>query len=280
MLQDIAPSVYHVEYTPKEPAEDSLCFVFQNREILETFQAGTLELPTWKELAPLASSARYLFSIDQQEFFLAELTGEELPKGYGWWDFRSNQDKKSKAFHFAECTAFHLSNWYRDSRFCGRCGQETRDSKTERMRLCPVCGNMIYPKIAPAVIVALTDGDRLLMTRYQGRPYKGYALIAGFNEVGETMEDTVRREIMEEVGLHCKDIRYCGSQPWGTEANILLGYFARLEGDAAIHLDRQELAQAEWLSREEIDIKPDGYSLTNHMIQMFLRGKNLDKRWN
>ena len=141
------------------------------------------------------------------------------------------------------------------------------------MLRCPVCGNMIYPKIAPAVIVALTDGDRLLMTRYRGRPYKGYALIAGFNEVGETMEDTVRREIMEEVGLHCKDIRYCGSQPWGTESNLLLGYFAKLDGDAAIHLDRQELSEAEWLDREEIDIPADGYSLTNHMIQLFLRGQ-------
>ena len=132
---------------------------------------------------------------------------------------------------------------------------------------------MIYPKIAPAVIVALTDGDRLLMTRYRGRPYKGYALIAGFNEIGETMEDTVRREILEEVGLRCRDIRYCGSQPWGTESNLLLGYFARLDGDPAIRMDRQELSRAEWLTREEIDVKPDGYSLTNHMIQLFLRGE-------
>ena len=183
------------------------------------------------------------------------------------------QKKKPKAFHFAETTAYHLSVWYRDNRFCGRCGGRTEQDRTERMLRCPVCGNMIYPKIAPAVIVALTDGDRLLMTRYRGRPYKGYALIAGFNEVGETMEDTVRREIMEEVGLRCRDIRYCGSQPWGTESNLLLGYFAKLDGDAAIHLDRQELSEAEWLDREEIDIPADGYSLTNHMIQLFLRGQ-------
>lgn len=275
MLQDIAPSVYHVEYQPREPADDSLCFVFRDRELLERLRDGALTLPAWRDIAPWADpdAVHYAFSIDRQACFLAELKGDDLPRGFLWQDFRTSRQQKSRVLHFAESTAYHLSVWYRDSRFCGRCGARTRDSEKERMRLCPACGNMIYPKIAPAVIVALTDGDRLLMTRYQGRPYKGYALIAGFNEIGETMEDTVRREIMEEVGLRCRDIRYCGSQPWGTESNLLLGFFARLDGDAAIHMDRQELAQAEWVPREKIDVQPDGYSLTNHMIQMFLRGE-------
>lgn len=94
------------------------------------------------------------------------------------------------------------------------------------MLRCPKCGNLIYPKIAPAVIVAVTRGDQILMTRYQGRDYKGYALIAGFTEIGETAEDTVRREVMEEVGLQVKDLRYYGSQPWGADANLLLGFLA------------------------------------------------------
>ena len=273
MLQDISPSVYHVEYKQKTPDKDSLCFVFRQREVLERDRDGGPVLPAWRELAPFAASVRYLFSVDDREYYLTDLAGEEVPEGYAWRDYRLDQKRKPKAFHFAETTAYHLACWYRDSQYCGRCGGRTEDDKAERMRRCPVCGNLIYPKIAPAVIVALTDGDRLLMTRYRGRPYKGYALIAGFNEIGETMEDTVRREIMEEVGLRCRDIRYCGSQPWGTESNLLLGYFARLEGDPAIHIDRQELSQAEWLTREEIDVKPDGYSLTNHMIQLFLRGE-------
>ena len=273
MLQDIAPSRYHVEYTDKQPDADSLCFAFRGREVLEARQDGGFVLPRWKELAPFASAVRYLFRIDEQDYFLADLRGEETLPGCEWTDYREGQKKKPKAFHFAETTAYHLSVWYRDNRFCGRCGGRTEQDRTERMLRCPVCGNMIYPKIAPAVIVALTDGDRIMMTRYRGRPYKGYALIAGFNEIGETMENTVRREIMEEVGLHCKDIRYCGSQPWGTESNLLLGYFAKLDGDASIRLDRQELSEAEWLDREEIDIPADGYSLTNHMIQMFLRGE-------
>ncbi len=273
MLQEIEPKQYHVEYSLRQPEADSLCFVFQGRKALERVQDGSFALPTYRELRAEMKQVFYLFRIDGEEYYLAELEeGAQLP-GYDWQDLRKDREKKDKAFHFAETTAYHLSLWYRDNKFCGRCGGETQPDQDERMLRCPRCGNMIYPKIAPAVIVAVTDGERLLMTRYQGREYKGYALIAGFNEIGETAEDTVRREIREEVGLEVKDIRYYGSQPWGTESNLLLGFFARLDGDGTIHMDRQELSQAGWYRREEIPVKPDEYSLTNHMIQAFLRGQ-------
>ena len=273
MLQEIEPKQYHVEYSLRQPEADSLCFVFQGRKALERVQDGSFALPTYRELRAEMKQVFYLFRIDGEEYYLAELEeGTQLP-GYDWQDLRKDWEKKDKAFHFAETTAYHLSLWYRDNKFCGRCGGETQPDQDERMLRCPRCGNMIYPKIAPAVIVAVTDGDRLLMTRYQGREYKGYALIAGFNEIGETAEDTVRREIREEVGLEVKDIRYYGSQPWGTESNLLLGFFARLDGDGTIHMDRQELSQAGWYRREEIPVKPDENSLTNHMIQAFLRGQ-------
>ena len=271
MLQEIEPKQYHVEYSLRQPEADSLCFVFQGRKALERVQDGSFALPTYRELRAEMKQVFYLFRIDGEEYYLAELEeGAQLP-GYDWQDLRKDREKKDKAFHFAETTAYHLSLWYRDNKFCGRCGGETQPDQDERMLRCPRCGNMIYPKIAPAVIVAVTDGERLLMTRYQGREYKGYALIAGFNEIGETAEDTVRREIREEVGLEVKDIRYYGSQPWGTESNLLLGFFARLDGDGTIHMDRQELSQAGWYRREEIPVKPDEYSLTNHMSQAFLR---------
>ena len=116
----------------------------------------------------------------------------------------STGPRSPASLRFAESTAYHLSLWYQDNQFCGRRGGETQPDDRERMLRRPHCGNLIYPKIAPAVIVAVTDGDRILMTRYQGRVYKGYALIAGFTEIGETAEDTVRREVMEEVGLQIK----------------------------------------------------------------------------
>jgi NAD+ diphosphatase len=272
MVQDISPSVYHVVYQGKEPGENGLCFVFQGQEILQRFQGGKLCLPTFGELGDYLERWVYLFSIDDQEYYLGFLKARDYPQGYGWWNLRSNQRMKSKALHFAEVTGYHLYVWYRDNRFCGRCGGETKPDTKERMLRCTACGNAIYPKIAPAIIVAVTKGDQILLTRYQGRPYKGLALIAGFSEIGETAEDTVRREVWEEVGLRVTDIRYYGSQPWGVDSNLLLGFFARLEGEDTITMEQEELAQAAWYKREEIDLPADGYSLTNDMIQAFLRG--------
>ncbi len=185
---------------------------------------------------------------------------------------REHRAKKPRLLRFAESTAYHLSLWYRDNQFCGRRGGETQPDDRERMLHAPRRGNLIYPKIAPAVIVAVTDGDRILMTRYQGRAYKGYALIAGFTEIGETAEDTVRRG--GDGGGRPQDQKHpLLRQPaLGVDSNLLLGFFAQLDGTGEIHMDRQELSQAGWYRREEIDLAPDGYSLTNHMIQAFREG--------
>ena len=273
MLQEIAPKQYHVEFAFRAPKESGRFVVFRGMEILERLQDGQLFLPTYGELQDRVAECCYLFRIDEEEYYLTSLQETaSVPEGYGWWSLRESRAKKARDLHFAETTAYHLSVWYRDNRFCGRCGKRTQPDRKERMLRCPHCGNLIYPKIAPAILVAVTHGDKLLMTRYQGRAYKGYALIAGFTEIGETAEDTVRREVMEEVGLRVKDIRYYGSQPWGMDSNLLMGFYARLDGEAEIHMDRQELSQAGWYRRDEISLRPDGYSLTNHMIQAFLRG--------
>ena len=138
---------------------------------------------------------------------------------------------------------------------------------------CPKCGNMIFPKISPAVIVAVTKGDHLLLTKYAGRSYTRYALIAGYTEIGETLEQTVQREVMEEVGLRVTNIRYYKSQPWGVDGNILMGFFCDLDGEDTIHLDVTELAVAEWHPRNALPAHDDGISLTREMIRVFEEGK-------
>ena len=135
---------------------------------------------------------------------------------------------------------------------------------------CPKCGNMIFPKIAPAIIVALTHGNKILLTKYAAtRDYKKYALIAGFVEIGETVEETVEREVMEEVGLKVKNLRYYKSQPWGYDSNVLMGYFAELDGDESITMDTEELSKAQWFAREEMPAHNDGISLTREMMGGF-----------
>lgn len=145
----------------------------------------------------------------------------------------------------------------------------------ERMMRCESCGLMEYPKICPAVIIGLTDGDRILMSKYAGREYKKYALLAGFAEIGETIEETVRREVMEEVGLQVKNIRFYKSQPWSFSDTLLMGFYCELEGEDKITLDREELALAEWFDREEIPDMEQDVSLTNEMIRYFKNHGNI-----
>ena len=178
---------------------------------------------------------------------------------------------KPKEECYAGETAYHLYVWYRDNSFCGRCGEPLEYSHKERAMICPSCGNVVYPKIAPAVIVGIlnSSGDKIVMTRYAGREYKGHALVAGFCEIGETAEDTVRREVLEEVGLHVRNIRYYKSQPWGFDSNLLFGYYCTADEDEPIHMDDGELAKAVWVSRDEIGEEERNLSLTAEMIMHF-----------
>lgn len=133
------------------------------------------------------------------------------------------------------------------------------------------CHNTIYPKLNPAVIVAIINQDKILLTKYN-RLYKRYALIAGYCELGETMEETVSREVFEEVGLKVKNIRYYKSQPWALSSSILAGFVCELDGNDEITLDKNELKEAKWFTKEEIDFFLDDISLTQEMIKAFKDG--------
>ena len=163
---------------------------------------------------------------------------------------------------------------FRDNRFCGRCGGPMEPGMEERKLVCAACGFQVYPRINPAVIVAVHDGDRLLMTRYARRPIPWFVLLAGFIEVGETAEQCVAREVREEVGIQVKHIRYYGSQPWGMSGNLTLAYTAELDGGDRLTVDRTELAEARWFFRDQVPIrKEDRVSITQDMVRAFAAGR-------
>ena len=137
--------------------------------------------------------------------------------------------------------------------------------------VCPHCGYTAYPRLMPAVIVGVIHEGRLLITRYD-RGFAHNALIAGFTEIGETMEETVAREVMEEAGLEVKNIRYYKSQPWGSANDILMGFYCDVDGSSAITPDRRELKYAAWTLPEDIELQPTDYSLTNEMMKRFKDG--------
>ena len=262
-------------------------------------------LPTVSEF-PEETEFQYLFTFDDTDLYLTstptELEGIEFAH---LGDIRrlSMLDKHQV---FLLMTALQLYNWYKDNKYCGRCGTPTVHHPKERALTCPKCFRNIYPRILPAVIVAVTYNGKILLTKYapiSGQSYPYYALVAGFVEIGETLEECVQREVMEETGLAVKNIRYYKSQPWGIVDDLLMGFYcevdleaqeallkdelpqplalqAKLErdddrslmdenGDPKVRLDPNELKTGVWLPPEEMTLQPDAYSLTNEMMLLF-----------
>ena len=284
MIQDIAPSVFRNEYDPDGKADaSSRVLFFSGSNVLMKGEGSAMELPSLEELdfaGITAPDLRFLFRVDGRGIFLLPdretgIDPENLPPG---WHFEPvmyyrNDRRSPKSQAYSVLTGYQLRNWYRDNRFWGTCGSRTELSSAERAVRCPSCGRIIYPRIVPAVIVAVVDGDRILLTKYANRPFKNYALIAGFTEIGETLEETVAREVMEEAGLRVKNIRYYKSQPWGIVDDLLAGFICEVDGSREIHMDRQELKEAEWVKREDIPGEDDDFSLTSEMMHRFKAGK-------
>ena len=268
MIQDIAPHIYDNAYKYIEPEKDNYVLCFKNQKALVKKEGEQISFLTFAETE--VENPVYLFAIDGQRFYLAEEVNYDGP--CEWVKKEEFRSAKPEYLAFAGITAFQLSNWYRTHKFCGACGSPMKHDEKERMVKCTSCEQMEYPKICPAVIVAVTDGNRLLLTKYAGRAYAKYALVAGFTEIGESVEDTVRREVLEEVGLRVKNIKFYKSQPWSFSDTLLMGFYCEVDGSPEVTLDQEELAVAEWFEREEIPVNEISISLTNEMILNFKSG--------
>ena len=270
MIQDIFPSRLDnsfADYTMQD--DDGLFFFDEEGRILVCGKDGQLAIPRGADYP--GQKAIYLFSIDDRRFFLAEGCPDCIREKLSAYTIRQMRDLFQGKEVFAAFTAYHLWRWYADNRYCGRCAARLDYDKKERALRCQACGNVIYPRINPAVIVGVVKGDSLLITRYRNG-YSHNALVAGFTEIGETLEETVSREVMEETGVRVRNIRYYKSQPWGMAQDILVGYFCEADGDGAIRMDENELRYAEWTKREDIVLQPNNLSLTNEMMTVFKNG--------
>lgn len=276
MIQDIAPYRYRNEYSQQEPKDTDYVMCFREGNALVKYAETGIAFPTFAEVQEINPEvykhARYLFAIDEMKFFLVEL--KCIPTGFKWMPKVQFRYVTPAHFAFAGITAYQLDQWYQSHRFCGRCGAGMKHSEKERMVYCEECHQMEYPKISPAVIIGVTDGNRLLLTKYANRAHKNYALVAGFAEIGETIEETVQREVMEEVGLKVKRVTYYKSQPWSFTDTLLFGFYAEVDGACDLVVDREELACAEWFEREKIPVNERTVSLTNEMILQFKHGRD------
>jgi len=279
VIQELKDGIYHNEYKEQSPSAGDYIIFAKGRSVLMKKEREIIEFPRFEEIHSEMVYI-YLFQIDisgkMQKFFLGEADkiGDDLLKAYDYGQQNMFRSMGPDYMAFAGVTACQLANWYASAKYCGTCGTALVHDKRERMMRCPSCNAMHYPKISPAVIVGVIDREnkKLLLTKYAGREYKKYALIAGYAEIGETIEGTVRREVYEETGIHVKNVRYYKCQPWSFTDTLLFGFFCDLDGDGHIRLDEEELSVGEWLSPDEIPMEYDGISLTNEMIMRFKNG--------
>lgn len=191
-------------------------------------------------------------------------------------------DELSLAIH-----AVGLARWLKSHRFCPRCGTALETAQAGHLRSCPNCGAEHYPRTDPAVIMLVTDGDdRALLARNPHWPEGRFSTLAGFVEPGEALEDAVRREVAEEVGLVVEEATYLGSQPWPFPQSLMLGFRARATS-TDITVDRDEIAEAQWFTRDElleaakedrIVLPPPGVSISRWLVEDWFGGE-LPGRW-
>lgn len=267
MLQDISPHIYRNPMSFLPPSAGDLVLAYTGGGVLARQEAEQLQLPTVDQ-CPGVSGWTYAFSIDDVRYYLPQEV-PQVPMFSPVSNYRSNGPRETA---FACAVGESLSRWYAGNRFCGACGTPLVHSTLERAMVCPTCGRTVYPKICPAVIVAVCHNDQLLLTKYAGRSFRRYALVAGFNEIGETIEETVQREVLEETGLLVDHLRFYKSQPWVVSDSLLFGFFADLAGPDVIRLQEDELAEARWFPRAELPTDHSTDSLTGEMIEAFRAG--------
>ncbi|WP_129044723.1 NAD(+) diphosphatase [Companilactobacillus metriopterae] len=273
MLQDIAPKTLNNQYEEaRKPKDNDLVVIYSNRQvILNSHKKFPTVIEAQNRWNFKKSNLIYLLSVDEIAFYLTlePITEDD---NYQYNKFISLRKLEPKWMSFVGATSTQLAEWYENNKFCGRCGSKTTPDDVERALYCSNCNQKIYPNISPAIIVGVTNGDKILLTKFLSG-YDRYALISGYSEIGETFEDTVRREVMEEVGLSVHNIRYFGSQPWPFSHSLLTGYFAEVDEDIAIQLETDELSKAQWFSRKKKPTEDTIDSLTWTMIEAFRREK-------
>ncbi len=249
-------------------------FMFSDRKLLLKRDGDSVSIPLLergpKELGLEPVRTQYLGLLHEQDCYAAELSEEiRPPEGVVLKGLRSLFGILGEPWYRVAFLGIHLVEWDRTTMFCGQCGAENRHKEGVRAKECPRCGLLTFPRISPAVIVAVQRGDELLLARSNRFVANFYSVLAGFVEPGETIEETVRREIKEEVGIDVTNIRYFGSQPWPFPDSLMIGFTADY-ASGEIRIDDEEIVDAGWYRVDALPKIPDKLSIARQLIDWFV----------
>ena len=261
---------------PLHVAETALWFLFKDQKLLVKNEDNTydvLQSPDLEALNLTPVKRQYLGSLDGRPCYTAELPNSApISDTFVFQGLRTLFGRLEEELVWIAGMANQLVHWNQNHQHCGKCGSLTENKADERAKICPKCGLVNYPRLSPAIIVAILKEHQILLAHSQRFPVKFYSVLAGFVEPGETLEDCVKREVREEVGIAVKNIHYFGSQPWPFPDSLMIAFTAEYAG-GDIKIDKSEILDAAWFSADRLPSIPPKISIARRLIDWFSENK-------
>lgn len=274
MINSIFPHKFDNQYHNYTIVNDNdYIFYFKGNSLLLEINGDEYKFPGKKELFGEANvtGSSFLFSFNDKPCFLV-WDIPQITNRYTYKEINLFRKFKQREIAWLSMVAFQLMNWISSNKYCGKCGSKTEEKRDERAIICPICNTIVYPKISPAIIVAIICNDKILLAHNSNFANNWYSLLAGYADIGESLEETVIREVKEEVGLDVKNIRYCKSQPWPYSGSLMIGFVAEADEMQPIQVDNMEINEAAWYTRENLPNHPPNISISGEMIELFEKG--------
>jgi NAD+ diphosphatase len=272
MIQDIDPHIFSNRFSEiEEIAPDDLIFYYREGMLMMKKNIHGPDIPRYCDFAELSDNCKpvFLFSINKNNCYLLQNWPDENPEKYTFEEINFVRTYEKKEIAWVSLVAYQLMNWYHLNQFCGKCGTKTVLKSDERAIICNHCETTVYPKISPAVIVAITCKNKILLARGKNFRSNFFSLVAGYVDIGESLENTVMREVKEEVGIDVWNIRYYKSQPWPFSGSMMIGFWAEADDSQPITIDEHEITDAFWFERGKLPNHPPNMSIAGEMIELF-----------
>lgn len=276
MIHEIFPHSFSNQYlTNNRIGDQDYILYYKENSLLLKINGEKFEIPRKEDFRGITENTikTFLFTLNDISCFLVWDDLKAIKSDLVYKEISFFRTIKQREIAWISIAGFHLMNWYSKNKFCGNCGAGTQQKEDERAIVCPECKTVIYPKISPAVIVAIISNDKILLARNTNFPGKWFSLIAGYVDIGESMEEALIREVKEEVGLDISNIRYYKSQPWPFSGSLMIGFVAEAVDSQTIVIDDKEISEAAWFKRGNLPEHPGNLSIAGEMIEKFENGE-------
>jgi len=263
--------------SPSNESDNDLWFVYHQDQLLVKKTTTGYLVPRIRDLAdfrPVLIRKQFIGLLDDTPCYAAEISTDSVVSG----NFAL---KRLRELFFGQLDeelvwiagqANQLVDWSRSHQFCGKCGRQTEDGQDERAKVCPRCRLINYPRVSPAVIVAVIKNNQILLASNMRFKSKYYSVLAGFVEPGENLEECVAREIKEEVGISVNNIRYFASQPWPFPNSLMVAFLADYAG-GKIKADNTEIREAGWFTADNLPSIPPRITIARQLIDWFIKNR-------